>query len=393
VTRVRVPVAFTRIDRIVLAVVLVLAAGGAAIVWITDGIVAPPRPRVSESSRPMVGLALRAEGGGLVVRRSLGPARQAGLLPGDRIVEFGGLRDPDVEAVARRVGGCADGEIVRVEARRGPAGPGETAVLADVKVVVQHVSPADEGLAYADVAFRNAQGLTLRGWYIPPPAAGSGRAPAIAWGHGNASDRRQWLPVAAAVHEAGMAQMLFDFRGRGDSDGEVISLGAHEAGDMRAALDALAARPEVDPLRLATGGKSMGASAALIEAAGDARVKALVLDSPFADLIGVVDHTIAAYHLPPAIFGPVLMKVAGWRAGYDPWGVRPVDDIAKIKAPILLFHGDADTLIPFADARRLTQAAGGRVTLVPLHGLDHNSRRPDDLGDRVAAFLTSVLAR
>jgi dipeptidyl aminopeptidase/acylaminoacyl peptidase len=280
---------------------------------------------------------------------------------------------------------------LKIEARRGAAGQGESVVLADVDVIARDVSPADHGLPYDDVTFRNADGLVLRGWYLPPPAEGVGRAPAIAYGHGNTADRRQWLPVAVAVHDAGFAQMLFDFTGRGDSDGDVITLGAHEAGDLRAALDALAARPEVDPLRLALGGRSMGAVAALVEAAEDARVKALILDSPFADLTTLVDHTIAGYHIPAFPLRPVLLAVAGWRAHYSPAAIRPIEAIRKVKAPILLFHGGADTLIPFEEARAFQAAASGPFTLVRLEGIDHDTPRPDSYQDRIVAFLTHAM--
>lgn len=392
-SRMRVPVAVTRADRLILTVLAALAALAVGLVWLTDGIVDPPRPRVSASAVPTIGLAVAWGGGGARVLRAAGPARSAGLRPGDRIVAVGDLETPGPAAIREAVRACRDGDTLRIEARRSVPGGETTAILADVIVAVRPPSPGDVGLPYEDVSFRNADGLNLRGWYVPPPRGGLGRAPAIAWGHGNAADRRQWLFAAAAVHEAGVAQLLFDFTGRGDSDGDVISLGAHEAGDLRSALDMLAARPEIDPLRLATGGKSMGAAAAILEAAGDARVRALVLDSPYADLMGVVDHAFASRHLPAFPLAPVLMKIAGWRASYDPWAVRPVDAIGKIRAPILLFHGTADTIVPFADARRLAAAARGPVTLVSLPGLGHNDPRPDGTAERIASFLRSTLAR
>lgn len=390
-SRVRVPIAFTRIDRWLIGGFAVAAGAAAGVLWLSEAMVAPPRPRVSESERPTICLALREEAGVLRVVRAAGPAREAGLSKGDRIRAIDERKSPTLLDLADRVAAAAEGQVLKVEARRGQEGGEETTVLADVKVVVRKVSPADFGLPYEDVAFRNADGLTLRGWYLPPPADGADRAPAIAYGHGNATDRRQWLPYALAVHDAGFAQMLFDFTGRGESDGEVITLGAHEAGDLRSALDALAARPEIDPLRLAVGGRSMGAVAALFLAAEDARVKALVLDSPFADLAALVDRTLAGRHIPPALVRPLLFEVAGWRAHYTPGAVRPIEAIRKVKAPILLFHGGKDTLVPFDDALAFAAAAAGPFTLVPLEGIDHNTPRPATYQDRIVLFLTHTL--
>lgn len=390
-TRVRVPIAFTRIDRWLMALIALAVSCAAVVVALSEAIVAPPRPRVSAEKQPTIGWVVRARGSQLLVVRAAGPAREAGLRTGDRITAIDGRAPGSPFEVGSTIASAADGQSLKIEARRGLPGDDATAVMADVKVVVRAVSPADLGLPYEDVTFRNADGLKLRGWYLPPPAEGVGRAPAITYGHGNASDRRDWLEVALAVHDAGFAQLLFDFTGRGESDGEVITLGAHEAGDLRSALDVLAARPEVDPLRLALGGRSMGAVAALYLGGDDARVKALVLDSPFADLKDVVDRYIASYHLPPPLLRPILFKVAGWRAHYDPSSIKPVEAIGKVKAPILLFHGDKDEVVPFKHALRLEAAARAPFTLVPLAGLDHNAPRPTSYQDRIVQFLTQTL--
>jgi dipeptidyl aminopeptidase/acylaminoacyl peptidase len=391
VSRVRVPIAFTRIDRWLIGLLVAAGAAVAFLLWLSEAMIAPPRPRVSDSERPTIGLAVEADAGALRVTAATGPAHEAGLRRGDRIVAIDGKKAMTAGELAELVSGADDDRTVNVEARRRRGGGDETAVMTEVKVVRQKVSPADQGLQYDDVSFPNADGLALRGWYIPPPADGNGRAPAIAYGHGNAADRRHWLPVALAVHEAGFAQLLFDFTGRGESDGEVITLGVHEAGDLRAALDTLAAKPEVDPMRLAVAGRSMGAAAALFLAANDARVKALVLDSPYADLTALVNRVLAGEHLPPFIVRPMLFAVAGWRAHYTPGSVRPVDAIRKVKVPILLLHGDKDTLVPFEDALALKAAAGGKLTLVTLTGLDHNTPRPEAYRNQVVAFLSHTL--
>jgi uncharacterized protein len=391
VSRARVPIAFTRIDRWVIGGVVLAAGVAATLLYLSEAMVAPPRPRVSDSKQPTIGLSLRNDGGVLRVVRAAGPSAAAGLRKGDQITEIDGTATRSRDDVAGRVAAASDGQVMKIEAARDVPGGEATVVMSDVTVVVHDVSPADFGLKFEELAFRNADGLTLRGWYIPPPAEDAERAPAIAYGHGNATDRRQWLPVAVAVHEAGFAQLLFDFTGRGESDGEVISLGWHEAGDLRAALDTLTARPEVDPLRLALGGRSMGAAAALFLAADDARVKAVVLDSPYADLAKVIDRTIASHYIPPTLVGPLLRKVAGWRAHYAPGAVRPIDAIGKVKAPILLFHGDKDTLIPYDDALRFKAEAKAPLTLVTLTGLDHDTPRPSSYEERIVSFLEQTL--
>ena len=311
---------------------------------------------------------------------------------GDTITAIDEETSPTLAAVTERVAQSREGDVVKIEAHRHTADGGETGILADVTVASLTVSPKDIDLPFENVSLSNSDGLTLRGWYLPPPEGFAERAPAIAYGHGNTGDRREWLPVARAVHDAGFAQLLIDFTGRGESDGEVISMGYHESRDLRAALDALAARPEVDPLRLALGGRGMGAAAALFLAAEDARVKVLVLDSPFADLTEVVDRALAGYSTPLLIFRPLLLSVAGWRAHYVPDAVRPIDAVRKVKVPMLLFHGDKDAIVPFTDAQRFKSLSAGPLTLVTLTGLDHDSPRPADYGERIAAFLVQSMS-
>ena len=386
--RVRDRIAFTRIDRWLGFAGVLAAAVVALLLWLSQAMIAPPRPRIEGSERPTIGLTVRSAGDRVVVARAAGASRTSGLRAGDRIVGIDDIDTPTAAELEERVRSRPDGSFVRIRARRG-----EDGVLAEVPVSIKKVSPEDQGLSYEDVAFRNADGLVLRGWFIPAPASAGGNAPAIVYGHGNATDRRHWLPIAGAVHDAGFAQLLFDFTGRGESDGEVITLGFHEARDLRAGLDFLAARPEVDPLRLALAGRSMGAVAAIYEAADDARVKAVVLDSPYADLPALLGRAIHERHLPAFLVRPLLMRFAGWRANYDPSSVRPVEVIRRVRAPILLLHGEADTVIPFDDAKALERAATGPLLLVPLPGLDHNTPRPPEYDARILAFLARSLAR
>lgn len=378
-----------------LAVLPIAAALGVPAYLVVQGsseVVSPPRPRVSESARPVVGLELRDDpDGAVVVERAVPPASTAGLRPGDRIVRLDGEPVASAEAIARAVHEEPAGHTFRFEARRGE---GEVGLLVEVASEWRPVSPADFGLPFEEVSLASRSGLLLRGWYVPPPRdTDPGRAPAVAYGHGNGADRRSWLRAAPEVHEAGVAQLLLDFSGRGDSEGEVITLGAKESLDLRSGLDWLERRPEVDPERLALAGQSMGAVAAILAAAEDPRARALVLDSPFADLARLVDEIIAARYpvVPPAWLRRPVLALAGWRASYDPYTLRPMEAISRVRVPILLFHGDRDEEVGIHHGEALREAAGGPVTWIVLEGLGHNSRRPAWYRRKVACFLAEVL--
>jgi pimeloyl-ACP methyl ester carboxylesterase len=371
--------------RLVSLLVIVVVATGALVFWISQTMIAPPRPKVSDSERPVIGVILRDDPtGGAEVLTAVPPASSAGLRPGDRIVSIDSIPVVGARQLRSRIDAASEGELLRLEAqRRRPEG----LVLVDVPVEIRGVSPADLGLEFQEVAFSNPWGLTLRGWYIPPPGLAASSAPAVAYGHGNAADRRHWLDLAPAVHRAGFGQLLLDFSGRGESQGEVITLGLREAGDLRSAVEFLAGRPEIDSSRIYLAGRSMGAVAAILAADHGAAVRALVLDSPYADLGRIADEAIRGV-FPPAVFlRPLAFRVTAWRTGFDPFEVRPIESVARIDVPILILHGTEDRIVSFEHSRDLSEAAVGPARLVPIPGAGHNDPRSPEVFETIVRFL------
>jgi pimeloyl-ACP methyl ester carboxylesterase len=373
--------------RILVLLTVVVVVVGALVFWISQTMISPPRPRISESERPVIGVVLRDDSaGGAAVVSAVPPASAAGLRAGDRIVSVDGFPVQSARQLRSRIDAAADGELLRLEARR--ARP-EGVVLMDVEVEIRAVSPLDLGLEFQEVAFSNPWGLTLRGWYIPPPGLAASSAPGIAYGHGNAADRRHWLDLAPAVHRAGFGQLLLDFSGRGESQGEVITLGPREAGDLQSAVEFLTGRPEIDSSRVYLAGRSMGAVAAILAAGEGAPVRALVLDSPFADLERIADEAISEIFRPAVPLRPLAFMVTGWRTGFDPSEVSPIDAVRDLDVPMLILHGTEDRIVSFEHSRDLAEAAAGPVRLVPIPGAGHNDPRPTAVVETILEFLRS----
>jgi pimeloyl-ACP methyl ester carboxylesterase len=114
------------------------------------------------------------------------------------------------------------------------------------------------------------------GWFFP----GLRGAPTIILCHGYESSRGELLTLVSALQDHQYNVFAFDFAAHGGNPG-LTTLGYRESDELRAAIDVLAARNDVDPERFGVWGYNLGAYAALREAESDKRVRALVLDSVY----------------------------------------------------------------------------------------------------------------
>jgi len=117
---------------------------------------------------------------------------------------------------------------------------------------------------------------TREGWFFP----GFRGAPTIILCHGYESSRSELLTLVSALQDHQYNVFVFDFAAHGANSG-VTTFGYKEADEVRAAIDTLAARTDVDPTSFGLWGYNLGAYAALREAETDKRVRALVLDSVY----------------------------------------------------------------------------------------------------------------
>lgn len=245
------------------------------------------------------------------------------------------------------------------------------------------VPPAASVLPGAEeVVFDTADGVRLRGWFVPPvdnpahpnPGIGYAPPPAVLVCNGNGGNRSMRAPLAAALARMGLHVLLFDYRGYGGNPGHPTEEGL--AADARAALDHLAARPEVDPARVVYFGESLGAAVAL-RLATERPPAALVLRSPFASLAEV-----GRLHYPLL---PVSLLL---RDRYDSAALA-----GRLAAPLLVLAGGRDQIVPADHSRRLFAAAPQPKRLAVLDGADHNDHdllAGPRLVDALRSFLASV---
>ncbi len=175
-----------------------------------------------------------------------------------------------------------------------------------------------------DTSFQVA-GDTCAAWLFPT-AASTATTPIVVMAHGLSGTRRDRLaPFANRFAEAGIAALLFDHRGFGDSGGEPdLFHPARQLDDWRAAIEFARALPGVDPDRVATFGSSMGGGNALAAAAGDRRIAAAVSQVPFLDMLR------QAYRSSPRVTAQAILAAA---TGRHLPAIGQPDEAAFINAP------------------------------------------------------------
>jgi pimeloyl-ACP methyl ester carboxylesterase len=127
-----------------------------------------------------------------------------------------------------------------------------------------------------EFAFTVPGGAERSGWFFP----GLKGAPTVILCHGYGSSRGELLTLATSLQDRQYNVFLFDFLGHGDSTGR-STMGYREAGELRAAVDALSKRDDVDRFRFAVWGDDLGAYAALSVAEKDPVIRALILESVY----------------------------------------------------------------------------------------------------------------
>jgi uncharacterized protein len=239
-----------------------------------------------------------------------------------------------------------------------------------------------------------SEGLRLGAHFARPP--GNARVPGVLVlpgfprGVGGAATVGNTYSSLAdrVARDAGCAALTFTFRGTGTSEGD-FSIDGWLA-DVRAAIDALAARPDVTGVWLA--GFRLGGTLAVISAADDARVRGLATFATPASLQTWVRDP--AWFLEYARRTGVL-KSDGYPRDPQSWthaiaALDPVEAAKRVPPrPWLLVHGSADDVVPVDDARELSAAANHEVELRIVQNGPHRLRHDP----RAIALLLGWLDR
>lgn len=219
------------------------------------------------------------------------------------------------------------------------------------------------------VEVKTPDGLTLQGWFSPPPE--DSVKPVLVYFHGNAGNIESRGPTVRPWIDDGYGVLLTEYRGYGGNPGTPSEEGLYA--DGQGWLDWLTEHG-IPESRLILYGESLGTGVATEMALRHPGVRALVLQSGYTALPDVARKTY--FYVPVDL----LMRDR----------FENLKKIPSVRAPVLVLHGARDSTIPADQARQIYAAAAEPKKLVIFPEGEHNDIPPVDRKAAVDGFLETL---
>ncbi len=247
------------------------------------------------------------------------------------------------------------------------------------------------------VSYKAADGTMVPAYLTLPPGSDGKNLPAIVMPHGGPEARDEWGFdwLAQFFAHQGYAVLQPNFRGSSGYGENWFMKNGYQSwrtaiGDVNDAGRWLKAEGIAAPGKLAIFGWSYGGYAALQSSVLDPDLfKAVVAVAPVTDLDTLREQWRRFDNF----------KLIDERIGHGPHVHEgsPAQNAEKIKAPVLMFHGDLDTNVAVGESRLMLsrlKAVGAKADLVVYSGLDHqldDAKAREDLLTKSDAFLRAAL--
>jgi len=232
------------------------------------------------------------------------------------------------------------------------------------------LEPKDAGLPQEDVAIATRDGLKLSCWLVKHPRTARGT---IVYLHGVGDCKIGGVPYAKLFFQNGFNVFLYDSRRHGNSEGIYCTYGFYEKFDLSTVIDYLHSRRDMHVGKIGVFGTSMGAAVALLAAAIDDRISAIIAEAGFTDLRTImVDYQKLIIKLPWHFLRNVAMSRSQKIAKFKAREVSPLQAVQQVRKPILFIHGTDDSRIRTEYSHALYENANEPKELLLVHKGDHN---------------------
>mgnify|MGYP000930744208 CR=1 FL=1 len=212
------------------------------------------------------------------------------------------------------------------------------------RIIFQPPSGTSPSVPLVRLEVEPGTAITLR--YLPPP---SEEAPVILYSHGNAEDLSYMEDYLQEFRRRGYGVAAYDYEGYGTSDGKPSEKSTYR--DIDRVYRFLTDEAGISPERIVIYGTSVGGGPSCY-LAEKSPAAALVLEAPFTSAFAVVKM--------------------GWLPGDR---FRNLRRIGNIRIPVLIIHGDRDSIVPFAHGEALYEKANEPKRFYRVDGAGHNNIR------------------
>lgn len=214
---------------------------------------------------------------------------------------------------------------------------------------ITNLTPKDLGWEFEEVSLTTEDGVRLAAWRVPSEQKSD---KVIILLHGYPADKANLLNWSEFLHQD-FNLFFLDFRYFGKSEGKLTTIGWKEVEDLKAAIDYL---ENEGFTKIGVMGFSLGGAVSILAATKDARIKAVVSDSAYANL-DLMGHEF--YRNLFVLKYPLTYLTKLWAQiflGINATEAAPEKAAKNLKMPILLIHSQSDQTISFENAQRLKAA-------------------------------------
>jgi pimeloyl-ACP methyl ester carboxylesterase len=250
-------------------------------------------------------------------------------------------------------------------------------------------TPREYGMDCEDIEFRSADGIKLKGWFIPEPGTNScnrvivfvhamsfnrhGWSAELYWGRMVHQPSVDFLPLIKALNKAGNSIFMFDLGNHGESDARrMFGGGLNEYQDVAGAVEYVKSRHHQDPPQIGIIGVCGGANSTVIAMS---KAKEALVNTRFLVLLQPITPRTLVHGMMKAMFGflglilvPALLQFYRWQGGYSLEEMSPMNYAKDVEIPTLIVQAEADTWTTLTDITGIYGDVAGPKQLWLIEG-------------------------